>query len=201
MAITSIKTGSSFTNLQKYNDFLGPNAPFIPTDFESIATATGSGTSVTFSSIPSTYKHLQLRCLSRTTSGVAGVERITIRFNGDSATNYTLHDLFGNGSTATAEGYANTTYIYAQEAVAGGGTTANVMGAAIIDIHEYANTAMNKTVRIFNGMDGNTASTSYKVGLGSGVWRSTSAINSIALSFDGATMASTSVFSLYGIKG
>jgi hypothetical protein len=30
MAITSIKTGSSFTNLIKYNDFLGPNSAYIP---------------------------------------------------------------------------------------------------------------------------------------------------------------------------
>ena len=30
MAITSIKTGSSFTNLVKYNDFLGPNPAYIP---------------------------------------------------------------------------------------------------------------------------------------------------------------------------
>ena len=169
--------------------------------YESIATATGSGTSVTFSSIPSTYASLQLRCLSRTTSGVAGAERITIRFNGDTATNYTLHDLYGNGTSALAEGYANTSYIYAQEAVAGGGTTSNIMGVAIIDIHDYASTSKNKTVRIFNGIDGNTASTSYKVGLGSGVWRSTSAITSIALSFDGSTMATTSTFALYGIKG
>jgi len=63
MAITSIKTGSSFTNLVKYNDFLGPNSAYIPTSYESIASATGTGSSntITLSSIPSTYKHLQLR--------------------------------------------------------------------------------------------------------------------------------------------
>ena len=40
MAITSLKTGSSFTNLQKYNDFLAANPPTIDT-FTSLAIRRG----------------------------------------------------------------------------------------------------------------------------------------------------------------
>jgi hypothetical protein len=44
MAITSIKTGSSFTNLIKYNDFLGPNPAFIPKPVVTGGTLTSDAT-------------------------------------------------------------------------------------------------------------------------------------------------------------
>jgi len=69
--------------------------------FESIATLSGSGVStVTFSSIPSTYKHLQVRMFGQAAGGSGGVVRM--RFNGDTGTNYTAHYLTGYGSTVEA---------------------------------------------------------------------------------------------------
>ena len=93
MAITSIKTGSSFTNLVKYNDFLGANSAYIPSSYESIASATGTGSSktITFSSIPSTYASLQIRINGFTSSS----DNWNIRINGDSGTNYTTHYIVG----------------------------------------------------------------------------------------------------------
>ena len=89
MAVTSVKTGSSFTNLTKYNDFLGPNSAYIPTSFDSIASATGTGSSgtITFSSIPQTYKHLQIRGIGRLDVVTGGVST-RIRLNGDTTSNY-----------------------------------------------------------------------------------------------------------------
>jgi len=190
MAITSIKTGSSFTNLQKYNDFLGPNAPFIPTDFESIATITTGTGNFSFTSIPSTYKHLQLRINFLTTNTGSP---LGIRFNNDSSSIYAYHRLTGSGSAAGAGGQASDSYIglfYDKGFI---GTHPNV---AIIDIIDYASTTKNKTLRSFAGNDDN--STNGEVYLESGLWASTAAINRI----DSVFMSGNSnvTYSLYGIK-
>lgn len=169
--------------------------------FESIATATGTGSSgtITFSSIPSTYKHLQIRGIARTNDTGGNTGTLDLRLNGDSATNYSRHFLYGNGSTATATGAANTNSVdcglHTTNLLSSG-----IMAAFIIDIHDYASTTKNKTVRVFSGEDFNSANTEARVYLTSGAWRSTSEVNSISLLGVGSFLTST-VFSLYGIKG
>ena len=60
MSISSVKTGAIGDSL------LAGNAAYNPSSFESIATVTlGSSGAVTFSSIPSTYKALQLRFMAK----------------------------------------------------------------------------------------------------------------------------------------
>lgn len=161
--------------------------------FESIASTTlgANATTVTFSAIPSTYQHLQIRCNSRTTP--AGAQDI-LRFNGVSTNTYDRHDLYGNGSTVTASGNASSTYILCST---GGqdGTQPHVM---IVDIHDYNSTTKNKTVRIFAGIDKNGSG---HVSLLSGLWRSTSAITSLSLSVASDNYLTGSTFALYGIKG
>jgi hypothetical protein len=204
MAITSIKTGSSFTNLIKYNDFLGPNAPFIPTDFESIATLTASGgeTSLTFSSIPSTYKHLQLRILAKDTTNNTDDAGYSLRFNGISTTVYDFHRLKSDGSTASANGTVNQSSMsFTYGAVASGAAAASMFGVGIIDIHDYTDTSKNKTVRALVGSNINSTGTSTGIALNSGLWRSTAAISSITFLPNLTAFAAGSTFSLYGIKG
>ena len=76
---------------------------FNPTgSFESIATTTvGSGgtSSIDFTSIPSTYQHLQLRIISRVSNADTG-DNIFLQFNGDTSSNYSWHYMEGDGSTA-----------------------------------------------------------------------------------------------------
>jgi hypothetical protein len=193
MAITSIKTGSSFTNLIKYNDFLGPNAAYIPTDFESIATVTANGSSsaLTFTSIPSTYKHLQIRGIAND----AFRSNLRMTFNSDTGANYSFHMLYGNGSAATVAAGSSANYI---DYVGKAESTTSVYGASIIDIHDYASTTKNKTSRTFFGYDFNGGGWS---ALSSGLWMSTSAITSITITDPNGNYTSGSVFSLYGIKG
>jgi hypothetical protein len=76
--------------------------------YDSIATATftGSALSVTFSSIPSTYTHLQIRGLARTPSGN---DQIDLRFNGDSGNNYSMHGLSGDGASTRQKVMAHKT--------------------------------------------------------------------------------------------
>ena len=172
-----------------------------PTAFESIASATGTGSSgtITFSSIASTYKHLQIRGLARSTE-VAGTSNLQINaFNSDAGTNYAQHRLTGNGSTVTAAGTATQSVILLGQAPAAN-AAANLACVFIIDILDYASTSKYKTVRAFTGQDTNNAFNG-QVGLYSGLWQSTSALTSLSLSLDGGSFNTISTFALYGIKG
>jgi hypothetical protein len=173
--------------------------------FESIATATGTGSSatITFSSIPSTYKHLQIRGIYRDTRTVNTIDvPISIRFNSDSGGNYISHQLTGNGSAASAASSGTgDDKINIYNAGVTDGTSAGIVGASIIDIIDYASTTKNKTVRGFAGGDANTASTDFKVSLSSGLWINTAAVTSITVFGTAANLSTSTVFSLYGIKG
>ena len=188
MAVSSVKTGVTSISL------LAGNAAFIPSYFDSISTVTvgaGGTSSITFSSIPSTYTHLQLR-FSLLDGGGNG---INFRVNSDTGANYSQHALGGNGSTTTSQGSGGTnSYSVAGYAV---GTVATYPNVGIIDIFDYANTNKYKTSRSLFGADKNAASGS--VEYSSGVWVNTAAINSINL-FTGATINQYSSFALYGIK-
>jgi hypothetical protein len=167
--------------------------PVSLTDYESIQTYTlGSAqATITFSSIPATYKHLQLRILSKNSSDAYSIRA---QFNSDTASNYTLHGLFGNGTSAGAFGFANQT---STEVGISADTTANVFGAAVADILDYADTNKFKTVRALTGYDKNGAGS---VDLRSGLYRSTSAISTILLSSAVGNFTQYSSFALYGIK-
>jgi len=172
--------------------------------YESIQTitATAGQTSATFNSIPSTYKHLQIRSICRDNTGAAaGSDALYVQFNSDSGTNYAYHGLKGNGSTASAYGAASQNLMLADGGTVGGGTASNVFGVSIIDIQDYSSTTKNKTIRCFSGANRNVADTNDYLVLNSGLWLSTSSITSIKLSTSVNSLALGSVFSLYGIKG
>jgi hypothetical protein len=195
MAVTKIKGTSSFTNLTKYDSFLAGNPAFSPGAFDSIASTTATGGStVTFSSIPSTYQSLQVRILVRTTT-----DSVDFRMTANGVTSgYASHFLTGTGSVS-ATGYSAAANIRLDT---GAGLNVNSYqhSAIIIDIHDYASTTRNKTFRMFYGADYNT--TGGEVYIGSGLTTSTSAIDSLTFTaLGGAIFANPSFFSLYGIKG
>lgn len=161
--------------------------------YESIATATGTGSSgtITFSSIPSTFKHLQIRIHQVTASGT---NDINMTFNNDSAANYAVHYLYGNGTTASATGFTGMSFIKA--AGINQAATTTIANGSIIDILDYASTSKNKTARIFEGIDKNGSGS---VSVDSGLWLSTSAINRIDLTSSSNYATSTRI-ALYGIK-
>lgn len=173
--------------------------------YESIATATGTGSSatITFSSIPSTYTSLQIRMLSKNTRSAdsnTGTNRLQI--NGDTGSNYAYHQLLGDGSAVSAAGGTGLTFAIVGSSPGSGGGNTNTMAVTIIDIHNYTSTTQNKTIRSFNGVDQNVADTSKaSVRLGSSLWLNTAAITSISLIHGDGNWTTNSVFSLYGIKG
>jgi hypothetical protein len=163
--------------------------------FESIASATGTGSSgtITFSSIPGTYQSLQLRV---NMIGTVASNVILVRFNGDTGSNYARHYLAGNGSSVTAGGQVSQTSISAGP---DNGFDTTYPATYLIDIHNYSNSSQNKTARIFAGMDKNAVGGS--VSLHSGLWLNTNAITSISLICSSGNFTTTSTASLYGIKG
>jgi len=169
--------------------------------FESIATLTAAGgeSYLSFTSIPSTYASIQLRGIGRFSTATTS-NYVTIKLNNDTAANYVRHRLYGDGTSAVAQGATAATYMPIGR-VAGASATASVFGAAICDIHDYASTTNNKTIRAFGGNDGAAADTSYQVQLASGLWLSTAAVNRVDVYPDSGTWSAGSTFALYGVKG
>ena len=199
MAITSIKTGSSFKNLTKYDDFLAGNAAYDPAATWLIQRVAGTGSSgtITFSSIPSTYTSLQIRFIGRVTNADTA-DNLFLRFNSDSGSNYAWHYLEGDGATSTASGAVTQTRILSGR-VSAANATSGIVGAGVIDIHNYASTTQNKTVRTLTGIDRNGSG---NVRMDSGLWINTSAVTSIQLTNGSGTNFTTdSTFALYGMKG
>jgi hypothetical protein len=165
--------------------------------YESIASATGTGSSgtITFSSIVGTYKHLQVRWMGQVDGGTTGTYNTYIQFNSDSGNNYARHTLEGNGASATASGADTVTAPQVGLATRNSDTA---LGVSIIDIQDYASTTKYKTVKVFNGADRNGAGS---VQLQSGLWMSTSAISSISIINFNGNFKTNSTFALYGIKG
>jgi hypothetical protein len=170
------------------------------TAYESIATTTLGGTTatITFSSIPATYTHLQIRIMSRSTRSQTG-DYIAMQFNADTGSNYAYHGLDGNGSAASAFGLATQTFMDVERAAAAT-ATASVFGVSVVDILDYANTNKYKTMRSLGGFDNNGDGS---ITLTSGLWQNSNAVTSITLKAQGGTSSFVqySSFALYGIKG
>ena len=174
--------------------------PVALSSYESIATVTvgsGGASDVTFSSIPATYTHLQVRAIARSNASDTG-RNIIMQLNTDTGGNYSLHYLEANGSSVSAGGGASTTYMLSGRMTAAT-ATASAFGALVIDVLDYANTNKYKTIRCLTGADTNGAGS---VRLDSGNWRNTNAITSIKFtSSEADNFVQYSQFALYGIKG
>ena len=174
------------------------NYPRATNSYESIATTTlsSSTSSVTFSSIPATYAHLQLRAIVKNSGNTS--EAILFRFNSDTANNYSFHRFFGDGSSASVYGEANLSYA-GQASSANTQTPQNNMYSGLIyDVLDYSNTNKYKTARGISGKDFNGSGNIF---IFSGSWRNTAAVTSLTIVPDADSFAQYSSFALYGIKG
>ena len=170
--------------------------------YESIATVTvGSGGSanVEFTSIPSTYTHLQIRAIGKAINTTAIAKDILLQFNSDTGNNYSRHLLAGDGSTVYTGAGTSTNHIII------GTFPDNNFGASffapfVTDILDYTNTNKYTTVRSLGGYTVNDA-TYAGVRYLSGNWRNTNAITSIKIYIDDRNIDQYSSIGLYGIKG
>jgi len=169
--------------------------------YESISTVTvGSGgtSSISFTSIPATYTHLQLRMLGKTSSSDNG-SGISIQLNGSSLTS--IHRITGStGGSVGAQYGANSIICYFPCSATG---IDSMFGASVLDIVDYTNTNKKKTTRTLWGYTNNGVAGGLDfIGVHSGFWDNTAAINSITLTAESSrTFNEYSSFALYGIKG
>ena len=163
-------------------------------DYESIATVSvgaGGASTVTFSSIPSTYQHLQIRGIMRSTTA----NHADMQLNSDTGNNYAGHALEGTGSAVSAFGGASRANMFSIFYTNG---TSTGVGSGVADILDYANTNKNTTVRSLRGTEDNSSGNMSFI---SGLWMNTAAVTSITLTARGGTFLQYSDFALYGIKG
>ena len=156
--------------------------------YESIATTTlGSAqSSVTFSSISGSFTDLVLVCWAKVSANDKGLR---LQFNGDTGSNYSWTQIYGDGTSAGSSRASNDTSVRFVNGLMTDG------GIGIAHIQNYSNTTTNKTVLGRGGMATNLVSSIVSL------WRNTSAITSMVIKDDaGGNFASGSTFSLYGIK-
>ena len=152
-------------------------------------TISGSPTSVTFSSIPSTYTDLVMVI----SAALSSTNDIGIRLNGDTGTNYSRTILYGTGSAAgsVTGGGAN------QGQIEYYGTANTTLGGSVITLNlmNYSNTTTYKTILCRS----NNASLGVDAVVN--LWRSTAAINQIEFKpYTGSmTWVTGSTFTIYGI--
>lgn len=171
-----------------------------PSSYESIATTTlsSTATSVTFSSIPDTYRHLQLRVMTRFAGNDGG---FGFYYNGDTNPgNYRSHFIL-NGSASNPVGYTIGDG-YMSWTTANNSWTAGFYTTFIVDITNYTSTNKNKVSKTMSGAV--TPSNQFQT-FSQTWWNNQNAINSIR--FDAtaqggtSSFAANSTFALYGIKG
>jgi len=203
MGIRSLSAASISTGAKR-SKFWDQSAVILTPSYESIATAiaTSNTASFTFNTIPQTFKHLQLRCVARTTDTQTG-DFVSFTFNGNSSAGaYGLHSQF------TATGSGNITSFYngaeprgiAERITTSVGAGNNNFGVVIFDILDYTNNTNRKTIRSIGGNSSNNTNGDIRVQ--SNYFNSTSNISSMTVSPSGSwNFVTGTKFALYGIKG
>lgn len=199
--IYKMSNAGGFKSLTRYYDMLAGNTTWVPWSptgaYDALATITvpsGGVASVTFNGIPTGYKHLQIRSITRSTALCFGY----LAFNSDTTNaNYKTHYLTGDGASASSGAYAQSYPGVIYGGAAGFGQSPYISGQ-VFDILDYTSTTKNKTVRLLNGLDKNGSGV---IEFLSGLWlNSSSAINTITLSTNTSVFSEFSQFALYGVK-
>ena len=166
-------------------------------------TLNANASTVTFSSIPQTYTHLQLICMTRITRTNNDPSSNQLSYNGDSGANYAYHGIFAGANSVAPDsgggGSLSTMYIGTN---ASNGTAAGTYAPMIIDILDYSKTNKYKVARSITGFSQNTSSSGNRsVAVRSGLWTNTNAITSMTFNPNVNQFMTGSTFTLYGIKG
>jgi hypothetical protein len=160
---------------------------YVALDKVTVGTATNS---ITFSSIPSTYTDLVLVATGKNSTSFDGIDIRVGNGSLDTGSNYSQTMLNGNGSSAQSSRDSNATSMTNM-----GITSSSTEQVSIYHFMNYSNTTTYKTVLARSNV------ADFRVAAIVGLWRSTSAINTIQLRSDNASYNFTvgSTFSLYGI--
>jgi hypothetical protein len=162
----------------------------LPSTYIPIATQTltAAVASVTFSNIPNTYTDLVVII----NAGGSVNTNISMRFNGDSASNYSITAIAGDGTASSNRRTSQTAMRLDENAYTG---TTLAASNLIVSIMNYANTTTYKTV--LSRSNNAAVGTSAIVGL----WYATAAaINQVAINSVSGNWITGSSFTIYGIK-
>jgi hypothetical protein len=145
-----------------------------------LATVTlgSSASSVTFSSIPATYRDLVVAYNGQTTTG----GNIELKVNGDSS----------NSSVVAAGVFDTTIFSFAANRTELLNFDVGRRQTILFNAMDYSATDKHKTILVRGGADNNTGMVAFR-------WASTSAVTSLFIACTNGTFNSGSTFSLYGI--
>ena len=167
---------------------------------EAIATTylEADAASVTFTSIPATYEHLQVRCSTRATVAAAG-SAFEIEFNGSVGTAYSTHAMAGATSSVYGLGLTGEGYWRLFDGTHGTSVVAGEYAALIVDVFDYVNSNKNTTAQALY-CDSVTLAGNQRVTFGSGLWDDTAAITQIKFTPSSGSLVRGSEFTLYGLN-
>jgi hypothetical protein len=203
MAIRSLSTASISTGAKrsKFWDQTTVLNPYAAGSYESIQTIslTGNQQTITFTSIPQTYKHLEIRCISRDTypNTYPGIYA-TFNGNGSGTFNYIYGD--GNGGAGTVGGSVSS---YTGNSV-GNDQSAGQYMPMIARIPDYTNTSRVKMMNLVHAHSRNDGgSNNSAVAFWSWSSGSTAAVTEILFGEGDPNfkLMPGSHWALYGIKG
>lgn len=152
----------------------------------------GGSSSITFSSIPSTYTDLCLKVSARGTSSDVFIN-CKFAFNA-SESSFSQRTIYGNGSSAASYTRSDNLNMFLATAA---NNTASTFGNADIYIPNYAGSNIKSFV--IEDVTEYNSGESY-LQLHSGLWSSTAAITSITMTPQTGSFAQYSSAYLYGIK-
>lgn len=154
--------------------------------------------SVTFSSIPQTYRGLQIDWIARDDNIGTGFAQLSLRFNTDAGAVYDWEILFATAAVITAAELIGATSIRAGY-VTQGGCPAGVFSAGRIVIPRYTGTVHHKECSSTFGAKTASAGGGMTVAASFGNWRSANAITSVTLLSSTGNLVAGSAFALYGL--
>ena len=152
-----------------------------------------SASSVTFSSIPATYRDLVLVATARSTRADT-IDYLAPRLNGDSGANYNAAFMFGDPNNVANAG-SNSNQTYQTDVVIPGNTAGSgIFAVGIFQFMDYSATDKHKTTLSRGNQIGYPEARIAR-------WANTAAITSIVLAvpYNSAQLAAGSTFNLYGI--
>lgn len=188
-------SGSAFA--YGLNSFSPDFGAMVPLQY---VTASGSSTTLAFTNIPQTYKHLILKWFIRT---AYTAEDTLYVYNYDGTgqnTNSTYHYFGSDGSSTPVRGSGTGGFSSVLGYVPGANQTAGVYGAGTMTIHNYSTTSRQKTVTGWGGWDGNNAGRVSYFGNTPLAASGSGAISALTL-LTNSNIQTGSYGILYGVKG
>jgi hypothetical protein len=169
--------------------------------YESIATVTlgGGSSNIQFSSIPQTYKHLELRHISRDGDARTGGTAFWVLMNGISSSTYSAHYITSEYSGQPSSGGIGN---WGQSPVGFNTWNSNAAyfaGVAVCNILNYTGTVSNKPISTIAGFDYNGYGVTAQ--MSGAAYGTTGAITQLNIYPGIGPFMAGSSWALYGIKG